>query len=78
MKAFNIETQNSMQIVDMFNEVGNNFAISSTGVGDALVRSASALAGANNTLEESIGLITAANAIVQNPESVGEMMRPAA
>lgn len=75
MKAFNIEAQNSMGIVDEFNEVGNKFAISSAGVGDALLRSASALAAGGNSLEESIGLITAANDVVQNPDSVGTAMK---
>lgn len=60
MKAFNIEAQNSIEIVDKFNEVGNNFAISSGGIGEALKRSASALAAGNNTLSESIALITTA------------------
>lgn len=72
MKAFNIEAENAMGIVDRFNEVGNNFAISSTGIGEALQRSASALYEAGNTLDESIGLITAANSVVQNPEQVGK------
>lgn len=49
----------------------NNFAISSGGIGEALTRSASALAAANNTLDESIALIVGANTVVQNPESVG-------
>lgn len=35
------------------------------------MRSASSLAAANNTLDESIGLITASNSVVQNPEKVG-------
>ena len=78
IKAFGIEAENAMSIVDMFNEVGNNFAISSTGIGEALQRSASALSAAGNTIEESIGLVVAANDVVQNPESVGEIMRPAA
>lgn len=30
IKAFGIEAENSMQIVDKFNEVGNNFAIEAT------------------------------------------------
>lgn len=60
MKAFGIEASGAMLIVDKFNEVGNNFAISSVGVGDALQRSASALAAGNNDLDESIALITAA------------------
>lgn len=51
MKAFRIEASNAMLIVDKFNEVGNNFAISSKGVGDALVRSAAALASAGNSLD---------------------------
>lgn len=58
MKAFGIEAENAISIVDKFNEVGNNFAISSEGVGEALRRSASALAAGNNTLDESIALIT--------------------
>lgn len=71
MHGFGIEASNAMGIVDKFNEVGNRFAISSSGIGQALLRSASAMAEAGNTLDESIGLITAANSVVQNPESVG-------
>lgn len=78
MKAFNVEAENSMKIVDKFNEVGNNFAISSKGVGDALLNSASALASANNDLDQSIALIAAANSVVQDPEKVGGRLRPAA
>ncbi len=75
MKAFDIEAENSMNIVDMFNEVGNNFAISSEGIGVALEKSAAALAGAGNSIEESIGLITAMNSVVQNPEVVGTAVK---
>lgn len=60
MKAFNIEAKNSIEIVDKLNQVGNNFAISSGGIGEALKRSASALAAGNNDLSESIALITTA------------------
>lgn len=61
----------AMSIIDKFNEIGNNFAISSGGIGDALERSASSLAAANNTLDQSIALITAANTIAQDPDRVG-------
>ena len=60
MKAFNIEATDSMGIVDRFNEIGNNFAIDSVGIGEALKRSASALAEAGNSIDESIALVTAA------------------
>ena len=75
MKAFGIEAENAMFIVDKFNEVGNNFAISSKGVGDALLRSASALSAGNNTLDESIALLTAANSTVQDADKVGTTMK---
>lgn len=74
MKAFGIEADNAMGIVDRFNEIGNNFAISSTGIGEAMQRSASALFEAGNTIDESIALITGANSVVQNPEQVGELI----
>ena len=75
MKAFKYEAEEAMYIVDMFNEVGNRFAISSTGIGDALKRSAAALAEGGNTLQESIGLIVAANEIIQDPDVVGTAMK---
>lgn len=64
MKAFGIEADNAMNIVDIFNKIGNEFAISSVGIGEALSRSAAGLAETNNTLAESVALITAANTVV--------------
>ena len=64
-------TDFAMSIIDKFNEIGNNFAISSGGIGEALERSASSLMAANNTIDESIALITASNQVVQDPTSVG-------
>lgn len=75
MKAFNIEAKDSMSIVDRFNKVGNEFAISSGNIGDALQRSASALHTAGNDINESIGMIVAANDVAQNPESVGNALK---
>jgi len=71
MKAFNIEAEDTMSIADKFNEIGNSYSISSAGIGEALKRSASSLAAAGNTLDESIALVTGANAVVQDPEVVG-------
>ena len=72
MKAFKVETKDAITLVDKFNEVGNSFAISSGGIGEALKRSASALAAANNDISESIALITTANTIAQDPTTVGQ------
>ena len=75
MQAFGVEASDVMTIVDKFNEVGNNYAISSKGVGDALLRSASAMKAAGNTLDETIALVTAANTVIQNPEKVGTALK---
>lgn len=75
MQAFQIEASDAMKIVDKFNEVGNNFAISSKGVGDALLRSAAAMNAANNSLDETVALAAAANTIVQDPEKVGTVLK---
>ena len=75
MQAFGIEAKDVMSIVDKFNVTGNKFAISSGGIGDALLNSAAALDAAGNTLDESIALITAANTTIQNPEKVGTALK---
>lgn len=75
MKAFKIEANDAMQIVDKFNKVGNEFGISSAGIGEALRRSASSLAVAGNSIDESIGLITGSNVIIQDPDVVGTALK---
>ena len=75
MQAFGIKATDVMSIVDRFNEVGNNFAISSSGIGEALLRSAAAMHSAGNTIDETIALATAANTIVQSPETVGTTLK---
>lgn len=75
VKAFDVEADKSMSIIDKFNEVGNNYAISSQGVGVALQKSAAALAEGGNSLDESIGLATGMNSVVQNPEVVGTALK---
>lgn len=75
MAAFGIEAQNAMEIVDRFNAVGNQFSISSGGIGDALQRSASSLKAAGNSIDESIAMITAANVVVQDPDIIGTSLK---
>lgn len=75
LKAYNMSSDEANHIVDAFNEVGNNYAISSEGLGEAVERAGAALAAANNTFEESLGLITAGNNALQNPASTGTMLK---
>lgn len=53
----------------------NKFALSATDIGEAMKRSASALETGNNSFEQSIGLITAMNEIVQNSENTGNSLK---
>lgn len=53
----------------------NNFAISSEGIGTALKKSAASLATSGNSIEESIGLVTGMNTVIQNPETVGTALK---
>ena len=78
LQGFHLSADDVGNVVDEFNQIGNNFAISSQGLGEAMTRSAAALYAGGNTLEESLGLVTAANTVLQDPDSVGEYMRPVA
>ena len=60
-----------IDIVDKMNNIGNQYSIATDGIAQALQRSASSLTTAGNDLDEAIALVTAGNAVVQDPESVG-------
>mgnify|MGYP001057835771 CR=1 FL=1 len=74
-KFVGIEAENSMQIVDKFNEVGNNFATSSGDIGEGMRRSAAALAAGGNDINESIGLFTAGQEVLQDAASMGTILK---
>lgn len=82
IKGFGVEVDiqgnNVRNLVDMFNEVGNNFAITSEGIGEALKRSSSVMHEAGNTIQDTVGLITAANAVTQDPKKVGNALKTVA
>lgn len=59
LQGFQIAAEESESIIDKFNEVANNFAIDSAGIGEALQRSAASFNAANTDLSKSIALITA-------------------
>ena len=71
LKGFQLEADQAEHIIDVFNEVSNNEAISSSGIGEALQRSAASFNAANTTLEQSVALVTATNSVLQDPDKVG-------
>ena len=54
-----------MDVVDIMNEIGNNYAVSSDGIATALQDSASALMAGGNSMEEATAMIAAANKVVK-------------
>ena len=59
LQGFQMDAKDAIKIVDSFNEVANNYAINSDGIGESLKRSAAAFNAANTDLNKSIALIAA-------------------
>lgn len=65
MKAFGLEAQDAGHIVDVLNEISNNYAVSVTNLSTAIKKSSASLAAGNNTLEEAMALNAAGIEILQ-------------
>lgn len=75
LKAYDYEAGDAMHIVDILTQVGQKYAISASELGTALEKGGAALATANNSLEESVALMAAGNAAVQNADTVGTALK---
>lgn len=72
MKAYDIEVDDVLDgVMSKINIIGNTAATSNSQIVEMLSRSSSAMAEANNSLEETIALETAAFEITQDASSVG-------
>lgn len=75
LRGFKMEANEVTKIVDQINQVANTQPIDTAGIFEGLKRSASSMSAANNTLEETIALITAANSVVQDPAKIGNGLK---
>lgn len=66
MKAFNIEAEDSLHIIDAVNEVSNNFAVSSADLATNIGKASAALAIGGVTYEQTLGMMTAITEINRN------------
>ena len=66
MKAFGIEADNAIHIVDAVNAVSNNFAVSSGDLATTLGNMSAALAVGNNTFEQSLAMLTGITEVTRN------------
>lgn len=75
MKAFNIEAEDSISVVDRLNALGNKYATSSADLGEGLRVSASALKLAGNDINQSLAMITGGTEITQNASEMGNAIK---
>lgn len=75
IKAFEVETSDAIHIIDVYNELGNNFAISSAKLGEGISNSASALALAGADLEQASAMITGIAEITQDAPEAGNALK---
>ena len=75
VQAFSYTADETLHVVDILNKIGNNYAISTADLASSLTRSSAALVAAGGTLEEAVALTAAANAIIQDADSVGNALK---
>lgn len=71
LQGFKLQADDAEHIIDVFNEVSNHEPIDSSGIGEALQRSAASFNAANTSLEKSVALISGTNSVIQDPSRVG-------
>lgn len=75
-KGFDLNTLEDMtKIMDVANEVGNNYSSSSKDVADGLLRMGNALYEAGNSYEQAVGIFVAGNASIQDADVVGNAIK---
>ena len=72
IQAFKYTAEESMDVVDIMNIIGNNYAISTADLATSLTKSSGSLVAANGTLEEAVALTATANTIIQDADVVGK------
>lgn len=75
VQAFEYTADTSMDVVDLINTIGNNYAISTADLAKSLTKSSASLVAAGGDLAEAAALTATANAIVQDAESVGTALK---
>lgn len=75
MKAFNIEANNSITIIDSLNKLGNEFATDAKSLGEGLRNVASSMAVAGNDINQALAILTGGGKITQNVAELSNSLR---
>ena len=77
MKAYKMNDSQALNIVDMLNELGNNYATDAASLGDGLKNMASTMAMSNTSLEKSLAILTGGTEITQDAGELGNAIKVA-
>jgi len=75
IRGFGLAADEAKRVGDMINYVADTEPIDAIGIINGLERSSAAMSEANNSLEETIGLITATTSVTQDAASAGNAWR---
>lgn len=75
LQGFGLLADQAEDVVNKIDAVANTQPVTANDLGEILTRSSAAMAAANNTLEETLALGTAANSVIQDADSVGTMLK---
>ena len=75
VQAFGYTAETSMEVVDLLNTIGNNYAISTADLAQSLTKSSASLVAAGGDLAEAAALTATANKIIQDADSVGTALK---
>lgn len=75
LQGFGLLADQAEDVVNKIDAVANTQPVTAKDLGEILTRSSAAMSSANNTLEETIALGTAANAVIQDADTVGTTLK---
>lgn len=75
LRGFELDASSAQKIVDVANEIANTQPIDTSGIFEAMQRSASSLKAAGNSYEQGVALATAANSVVQDSQKIGTALK---
>lgn len=75
LQGFGLLADQAEDVVNKIDAVANTQPVTAKDLGEILTRSSAAMSAANNTLEETIALGTAVNAVIQDADTVGTTLK---
>lgn len=75
MKAFKIEANDAIHVVDALNEVSNNYAVSSAQLAGAIGKVSATMEAGDTSYEQTLGLITAVTEVTRNADKAANALK---